>query len=510
MSRPGVEVYSAASAPPRGAPTDTSVAFILSEAETGPVDAPTRLTSMDDYTRTYGARLPGSYGYDSCDAAFHDGCTTIYFQRIDDGGAPATADATPIAGGGTLDAASPGTWGNDLSVNVVLAPAGLSGKSKGKNGNGTPPQSSRLTYDAAPQAAGQFMVTVTEAGTIVQTSLPIDTDNELAAFLAGGDYAVLTGASGNALVVGAVALAGGTNGTIPAADVDALQAGLDCLTADLGPGQVLAPGRHDPEDHAALLAHAAGTSMSKVNRVAFLDGGMSTDATELVTLAGASRGAQEDRYGALWGPWAVIPGLAPGTNRVVPWSALQAGICARSDAAGNPNQAAAGGFGVSQYAIDLVQSFTDDERETLLYAGVNTARSVYGSVEAYGFRTLVDPAGPRSQWRELNHARLNMAIVAQSNVVGESTVFAQIDGRGHTIAKFNGRLAAMLKGFYDDDALFGETASDAFVVNTGPAVNTPDKLADGVLSAVLSVRMSPHAELVQIYIVKYPITVTLA
>ena len=122
----------------------------------------------------------------------------------------------------------------------------------------------------------------------------------------------------------------------------------------------------------------------------------------------------------------------------------------------------------------------------------------------------MDPAGPRSAWRELNHARLNMAIVARGEQVGEGTVFAQLDGRGHTIAKFNGRLAAMLKGFYDDDALFGDTASDAFIVDTGPAVNTPDKLADGVLGAVLSVRMSPHAELVDIYIVKYPITVALA
>ena len=46
-------------------------------------------------------------------------------------------------------------------------------------------------------------------------------------------------------------------------------------------------------------------------------------------------------------------------------------------------------------------------------------------------------------------------------------------------------------------------------MNIGPAVNTIDKQADGILSALLQVRMSPHAELVQIAIVKQPITVSL-
>ena len=52
--------------------------------------------------------------------------------------------------------------------------------------------------------------------------------------------------------------------------------------------------------------------------------------------------------------------------------------------------------------------------------------------------------------------------------------------------------------------------TEAYVVNVGPSVNTPATIADGQLCAVLSVRMSPHAELVRIQIVKYPTTVSLA
>jgi hypothetical protein len=448
----------------------------------GSIDAPTALRSLNDFAPTYGNRLPTGLGYDAVDSLFREGVTTIYYMRIDDGSVAATIDADPIAAGTTIDATNPGTWANGAKVGIVNTPGG----------------------------GGTFMATVEVGGTVVQTSQPISTDADLAGFLAQGPYLTLTGDTGGPLIVGSVTLEGGADGVVPADEEGALDAGLAALSADYGPGQVIAPGRGDEASHAAILEHCAGVSLSKVNRIALLDGLLGDGVTELTSAAASLRTMDEARYGSLWGPWAVIPGLAPGTTRTIPWSCIEAGILARNDQAGNPNLAGAGPNGVSNYAIDLVQNFSDDERQTLLYAGVDTARSVYGTIEAYAFRTLVDPNGPNSAWRELNHARLNMAIVAQSEAVGEQFVFSQIDGRGHTIARFNGALAGMLKTFFDLDALFGDTASDAFEVNTGSAVNTPDSIADGVMKAVLSVRMSPHAELVQIYIVKYPITVVLA
>jgi hypothetical protein len=103
-----------------------------------------------------------------------------------------------------------------------------------------------------------------------------------------------------------------------------------------------------------------------------------------------------------------------------------------------------------------------------------------------------------------------MAIVARCEAVGEEVVFSQIDGKGHALAKFNGMIAGVLKELYDEGALYGDEPSEAFTVNTGPAVNTPKTLEAGELRAVASVRMSPHAELVDIEIVKVPITVALA
>ena len=510
MSRPGVEVTSAASAPPLGVPTDTSVAFVIGEAQMGPTDRPTRLTSLTDFTTTYGDRITGVESYDALDTYFHEGGATAYFLRLSDGAAAATADATSIVAGNTLDAANPGAWGDGLKLDVVTTPGGTTQSSKSSkskssgNGNGAQ-RSALLTYPEQHAPGDTFMATVSLGGKAVQTSQPMTTQDELAQFLSSGPYLTITGSDGSAAIAaGSVTLAGGDDGTVPVTDAGALADALAVINPELGPGQVLAPGRSTMDDHAALLAHAAAT-----NRYAILDGGVHDDALALQSAAELLRGADEDRYGMLWGPWAVVPGLAPGTSRTVPWSPVQAALCARNDLAGNPNQAAAGSFGQTQWVTDLTQRFTPAECETLLYAGVDTARSVYGTIEAYAFRSLSDPAGNNQAWVQANYGRLAMAIVAEGEATGEDFVFSQIDGRGLDIAAFGGALAGDLITFYNAGALYGDDSTEAFVVNVGPAVNTPAKLADGVLSAVVSVRMSPHAELVQIQIVKQPITVSL-
>jgi hypothetical protein len=51
-------------------------------------------------------------------------------------------------------------------------------------------------------------------------------------------------------------------------------------------------------------------------------------------------------------------------------------------------------------------------------------------------------------------------------------------------------------------SLYGDTADEAFSVNVGTQVNTPETIAEGVLKAVISLKMSPAAERVQIEIVK--------
>jgi phage tail sheath protein FI len=273
---------------------------------------------------------------------------------------------------------------------------------------------------------------------------------------------------------------------------------LDLFTADLGPGQVSAPGSTEPTIPAALLDHAAAT-----NRVALIDGPQTGDAAAMIAAADALTTEDNARYGALFSPGAVIPGVSPGTTRTVPWSAIEAGIIARNDLRFTANEAAAGVNGVSQYALDLTARFTDQEYQDINAAGNNMARVRYGTIETYGYRSLAGAGElPDSDWANFGNCRLNMQIVAQANAVGERYVFSQLDGRWVTINDFGSELAGMLVPFYQSGSLFGATADDAFNVNVGPSVNTPATIANGELHAVLQVRMSPFAELVVIEVVK--------
>jgi len=281
---------------------------------------------------------------------------------------------------------------------------------------------------------------------------------------------------------------------------------LDIFTADLGPGQVSIPGVVDPTTHQALLTHA-----STHNRVALLDGPATGAVSAILGFVTPLQALATARYGAFFAPNAVVPGVAVGTTRQVPYSAVAAGIIARNDAAGlNPNVAAAGARGVSAYSTDLTATYIDSDYQALNAGGADMAKEVYGTVETYGYRSLVDPAGPDAAWLNFGNVRLNMAIVADAGVIGERYVFGQLDGRNRLISQFGGELRAMLVPFYEAGALYGDTADDAFSVNVGPQVNTQQTIANGELHAVLEVRMSPFAELVVIEIVKVATTDSIA
>jgi hypothetical protein len=281
---------------------------------------------------------------------------------------------------------------------------------------------------------------------------------------------------------------------------------LDVFTADLGPGQVSIPGTVDPTTYQALLTHA-----STHNRIALLTGPATGTVASILALVTPLRSLATARYGAFFAPQAIVPGVAVGTTRQVGYAAIEAGIISRNDALGlNPNVAAAGDRGVSAFATDLTQTYIDTDYQALNDGGADMARKIYGLVETYGYRTLVDPAGPDAAWLNLGNARLNMAIVAQAEVIAEHYVFAQLDGRRRMIGQFGGDLRAMLVPFYEAGALYGDSADDAFAVNVGPQVNTEQTIANGELHAVIEARMSPFAELVVIEIVKVATTESLA
>ena len=468
MALPGVKVTVGDDAGSGSLASDTGTAFVVGLTERGATDAPITVRSLSDARRKIGARVPYSITLDALETFFREGGKTAIVGRIV-GPAAVASDADLSDGSNptlTVSAASPGDWGDALDVEVV---------------------------DGAE--AGEFQIVVSENGDVVEKSPSLANNTDAVAWSNGSRFVRLADLGEGDPEEQTVSLTGGDddrdNYTIDEAVI-----ALDLFSSDLGTGQVLYPGATDGDSHLALIAHAAEN-----NRVALLDGEDTGDAEVLAAQVVAARADGNGRVAALFAPWAVIPGIAAGTTRTVPFSAVQAGLIARSDAAtGNPNVAVAGENGAAQFATGLVRSFSDDDRELLNDSGVTVAVVKFGQVRTYGTRSIANPSS-EDNWLQFQNGRLAAAIAAKSEAVAETYLFDQIDGRGLKLAEFAGDLQAVLLPLYQSGALYGETPADAFVVDVD-SVNTDETIADGELNAAIAVKMSPAAERVVISISK--------
>lgn len=468
MALPGITVTRRDSAPPTKAPSDTSVWFATGITEKGPL-APMLVSSMADYQAVFGARV--SYGllYDALDVFFREGGGSAYVGRVV---GPHAAASTHTFLSETPDNAlvvsanSVGVWGDSLSVAIVAG-----------DGDGT------------------YKIEVYDGDTLLETSPDLTTQQDAVDWSKLSSYITVALGDGTSppAVVDATALADGDDDHDDATEED-WETALARFSKDLGPGQVSAPGRTTAQAGLDLLAHAAAN-----NRVALID---LTDTDDADTLSAAAAELMSGgEYGAAFAPWAVVPGVVAGTTRTVPYSAVEAGLIARSDIAGNSqNQAVAGESGISRYAIGLSQAaFSDPDRAALNDSGVNVARIVNGRVRTYGYRSLVD-ADTKSTYVQLNVARILMAITALASAIGERYLFGQIDSRGHLFAEFGGDLNAMLAGFYNENSLYGDTSAEAYSIDVGPTVNTPATIAAGEINASLELKVTPFGETVNLFV----------
>lgn len=479
MSRPGVEVNVVDAAPPRSAPVSIDTWFAVGFTESGP-DDPVLVRSFGEFQRRFGNRSGYQTSYDSVETFFRDGGSRMYFQRV--------FGPAPTKGFKVL---------NDNAAQPTLK---VESKSAGS-------LSAQMMVAVTVPSTGLFQIIMTDqvSGAVLETTPEFTTKQDAIDWSSASDVINIVSAGPSALdpvASAAASLSGGTDDMANATDTQWVAA-LDKMGSELGPGQVSAPGRTTSTLQKALLEHAY-----EMNRVALLDTAYAATPSKaaLITQADGLRDDPNARYGALFAPWAEVPGVVANTLRLVPYSAVQAALMARS---ARPNQPAAGVNGQSRYAIGVVGAFNDTDREELNEAGVDIAREMYGGVRTYGYRTLADPA-KLPQWIGLNNVRLVMEVKAKAYAIAEDFTFSQIDGEGRVFTRFGGALVGMLVPYYEDGALYGATAAEAFAVDVGGAVNTPETIAAGEIRAVIYLRTSPFAELVHIDIVKVQITEALA
>lgn len=484
MARPGTRIVSRESPPARSAPTDTGVWFVVGLSDRGgPEDVTDPVRNLDEFERRFGGRVNYSVLYDAVETYFREGGSRLYMSRVV---GPAAAVASVVLDDGAaadtlrIDAESAGEWANGaadgLSVEVV-----------------------------AGSAAETFVLIVRLGGDEVERSPDLADKAAAIAWSLDSDYIRAVDeapAAGDPAVVAATNLAGGADDRASVTDAE-WAAALARFNKDLGPGQVSAPGRTTAVGHQQLKDHQAAN-----NRWAVLDPPDVPTAAGNQAAANNARAQGGNNRGAfIAGPWITVPGLVAGTSRTVPPSALIAALVSRNDGANrSPNEPAAGDLGIARWATGLSQpGWTDAEREALNNSGFNVIRMLYGSVRVYGWRSLVDSVA-EPDWINAGNARLYMAIAAEAEVIAERFLFDELDGRGLTISAFGGELTGMLLPYYEAGSLYGESPGEAFYVDVGQQVNTPETIANGELRAVLALRMSPFAEEVTIEIVKVKTT----
>jgi hypothetical protein len=511
---PGVNitVNAPSSNPQTNAPTGT---WFVTGVAHGPSGVAVPINSISDFNTYFGKTVnsvvTGRYNdttnavdsstlYDALDVYFREGGITAYVSRaVPTGGSPVSALKKIDSSSGawlTATAQGPGVWGNNISVIFTLISSGV--------------YTLTVTYNGNTMATSPVLNSASDA---VSWAASLPAYQVLVSFVAGSGTIPAATTTFN--------LATGAEGTT--LNAASYTTALGFFTTALGYGQVSAPGNVTSAVHKGLLDHAQANSRvalldapntSALNSASGTNGLLTGDGSVANIQTVGANAATDSSYGGYFAPWVIVPGItsttpnttAPVFQRTVAPSAIAAANIAATDVKNDCNVPAAGILnGSANYAIDVAQTFSATDRASLNNGGVNLIRNVNGQTAIYGFRsTSTDPT-----WAFLNNVRFRMQILRDFDVISESFVFAEIDGRGQIFSTLGGALSGQCQNYWLRKSIYGANAEDAYTVNVGPQVNTPATIAAGQVNAQVNLRMAPFGEFVNIQVTKYLVSVPL-
>ncbi len=278
-------------------------------------------------------------------------------------------------------------------------------------------------------------------------------------------------------------------------------AALARFTMALGPGRVFAPGVTTATGQTKLLEHGKA-----FDRVPLLDT-PNTGTVATITAAASTQRALRDtaNAGGMVGPWAVVPGSVNATTRLVPYSAVAAGVSARNLADGVPvGQASAGvqygrpgdwvlGLAVNDDQDPSTVKWVDADLDALHQAGVNVAYRIDGRVTLMGYRTLVDEAVD-DRYVDLAGVELLHFTNSQMRSMLRRMQMGRIDAKRQFFSRIEEQAEGILQPLFLAGVLFGETAEQAFKIDAGPGVNTSATIAARQAAVSYAIKTSPTAE----------------
>lgn len=490
MPIPGTIVNITSSTTANTPVSSLGTAFFIGQTQSGPVGQAIAISSLAQYILIFGTRTANGATptlYDAVDAFFQEGGTLVYVSRVS-GASGATAALTLVDKAGsplntlTVSALGPGTYGNGITVQITAGSPSNSFVVNIVNTLNGVVETSPPCFSPADAVnwATNFSQTVTIANLGSVTAAP----------------------NNNPAILAATHLSGGVDDTSPA---DAVWVtALSPFTLDKGMGQVAAPGRTT-----ALVWEALSNHGQTFNRWPLLDCANISSAATMIASAEAVQAAVTDpSYGIMLAGYPVYAGLPTSTatppypRQVAPSGPVAGAMAALAAAGNNGDVAAAGANGILSHAIGVSQFYVDSDRGLLDIAGIGVIRDYKNNVQLYGYTSLaLDP-----NWADAGNGRLRMQIVDGVRDIGDGFEFADIDAAGHTASAMGGQITSFLNTLYNQNALFGATAADAFSVNVGPSINTPTTAQLRELLAQVAVRMSATADVVVIDVTKVPVS----
>jgi hypothetical protein len=541
---PGVYVQEIPSGVHPIAGVSTSDTAFVDFFKRGPVDEPLRITSFADFERRYGGLDRRSESSYAIQQFYFNGGSVAWVVRVAaDNALPATVDlacqpayqGSGISGGGGgggnclhIEAANPGTWGNNLQVavdhNVAPDPDGLASfnlvvrEVQEVNGRLETVASETFRNLTMSLTSSRFAKTVINNGSSLIAvdllslgEIPQPTGTDVINSPADGDFVWLgQGASSQA----------GSDGYTPDSDEWQADQGATAIKGNASKKTgmhalekitpfifniLCLPGAAILDQEDLFSVYTEAVALCEVKRAflimdlpASIDEKAGPD--EKLTEAGSFLTALEGkglrhRNAALYFPRLIIPDPLNGNRpRRTPASGTMAGVFSRTDSSRGVWKAPAG-TEASLRGGDLDVKINDQENKTLNPFGVNALRNlpVFGSV-SWGARTLMGADKQASEWKYIPVRRLALYI-EQSLFDGLTwVVFEPNDEPLWAQIRLN--VGAFMQNLFRQGAFQGKTPREAYLVKCDSETTTQADIDLGIVNIIVGFAPVKPAEFV--------------
>jgi len=295
-------------------------------------------------------------------------------------------------------------------------------------------------------------------------------------------------------IISASKLTGGQDDDITQIQATHYRNSIDILEKVDNVNILCIPDRTDQEVQNYMVAHCDKMQ----DRFAILDSQLNaTPSNGIVTQR--THVSSDSGYAALYYPWIFIANPVAAERIKVPPSGFIAGVYAHTDGTRGVHKSPANV--PIRGALELEQTFTDDEQGPLNEQGINVLRFFPGRrVVIWGARTIAPK--DRTQWRYVNVRRLLLFI---EESIQEATQFAVFEPNNLELwEKVKRQVTEFLTRVWRDGALFGATPEEAFRVRVDEELNPDYVRALGQLVIEVSVCTVTPAEFIQFRIIQQP------